>query len=50
MLVWRAGEEVNVGYGDPRELSTTYDVAEHAATLERMAILLNALAAQAAGS
>ena len=50
MLVWRAGEVVNVGYGDPRELSATYDVAEHAATLEQMAMLLDALATQAAGS
>jgi uncharacterized protein (DUF302 family) len=49
MLVWRSGEEVNVGYADPRELSATYDVAEHAATLEQMAILLDALAVEAAG-
>jgi uncharacterized protein (DUF302 family) len=50
MLVWQSGEEVNVGYRDPRELSATYDVAEHAATLEQMAMLLGALAVEAAGS
>jgi uncharacterized protein (DUF302 family) len=49
MLVWRAGEHVNVGYGDPRDLGASYDVAERASTLEQMAMLLDALASEAAG-
>ncbi len=49
MLVWRAGEEVLVGYRDPRELSGAYDVAAHQPALEQMAKLLEDLAAEAAG-
>jgi uncharacterized protein (DUF302 family) len=47
MLVWRQGEEVLLGYLDPRELSSTYDVAVHQSTLEQMARLLEELAAEA---
>jgi uncharacterized protein (DUF302 family) len=47
ILVWRDGEEVLVGYRDPRELSAEYDVAEHQGTLEQMATLLDALATAA---
>jgi len=49
MLVWREGEDVLLGYRDPRELSGTYEVAGHQGTLEQMAQLLEELAAEAAG-
>jgi uncharacterized protein (DUF302 family) len=49
MLVWRAGNDVQLGYRDPRELASRYDVAGHEATLEQMAALLAGLAAEAAG-
>lgn len=48
MLVWRQGGEVLLGYNDPRELSGTYDVAQHETTLEQMATLLDELATEAA--
>jgi uncharacterized protein (DUF302 family) len=48
MLVWREGEEVLLGYGDPRELSGTYDVGSAQSTLEQMARLLDELASEAA--
>ena len=47
MLVWRHGEEVLVGYDDPRELAARYDLAAQSATLESMAALLAALAQEA---
>jgi uncharacterized protein (DUF302 family) len=50
MLIWREGEQVLLGHNDPRELSAAYDVAAHAQTLAQMAALLEALAAEAAGS
>jgi uncharacterized protein (DUF302 family) len=50
MLVWREGEQVLLGHNDPRALSSEYAVAAHAQTLEQMAALLDALAAEAAGS
>lgn len=49
MLVWREGEDVLLAYRDPRELSGAYDVGGLQATLEQMATLLEALAAEAAG-
>ena len=48
ILVWREGDEVLVGYRDPRELSGSYDVARHKPTLEQMAVLLHDLATEAA--
>jgi len=48
MLVWREGEEVLLGYRDPRELSGTYDVGSAQSTLEQMAALLDELASEAA--
>jgi uncharacterized protein (DUF302 family) len=48
MLLWRAGEDVLLGYNDPRELARTYEVTGHQATLEQMARLLEALATEAA--
>jgi uncharacterized protein (DUF302 family) len=50
MLIWREGEQVLIGHNDPRELGSAYDVGAHAQTLEQMAALLEALAAEAAGS
>jgi len=50
ILVWREGEQVLLGHRDPRELSGSYDVSAHAHTLEQMAALLDALAADAAGA
>lgn len=50
MLVWRDGEQVLLGHNDPRELARSYDVAAHAQTLEQMATLLDALAAEAAAA
>jgi len=49
MLLWREGEAVLLGYNDPRELTETYQVTGHQATLEQMASLLEALAAEASG-
>ncbi len=49
MLLWREGEDVLLGYNDPRELTEAYQVTGHAATLEQMASLLEALATEAAG-
>src|SRR5580692_5454092 len=47
MLVWQEGDDVLLGHGDPRELSSTYDIAAHASTLEQMATLLDELATEA---
>lgn len=49
MLVWSDGEQVLLGHHDPRELSSSYEVSAHAQTLQQMAALLDALAAEAAG-
>jgi uncharacterized protein (DUF302 family) len=49
MLVWSEGDDVLVGYRDPRELAGVYDVAALEGTLEKMASLLGELAAEAAG-
>jgi uncharacterized protein (DUF302 family) len=48
LLVWREDEHVLVGDEDPRALADAYDVAEHRATLEQMAGLLEQLAKEAA--
>lgn len=50
ILVWREGNEVLLGYRDPRNLSGIYEVGEQQATLEQMAALLEQLAAEAASS
>jgi len=49
MLIWREGEEVLLGYNDPRELARAYDVASHQSTLEQLAMLLDDLAAEVSG-
>jgi uncharacterized protein (DUF302 family) len=47
ILVWRDGTDVLLAYGDPRDLSGEYDVAEHRSTLEQMAKLLEDLTSEA---
>jgi uncharacterized protein (DUF302 family) len=47
ILVWREGDQVVVGYQDPRELSGMYNVATHEQKLEQMAALLDTLSADA---
>ena len=50
LLVWADGAPQSlVGYHDPRELATRYELDPHRETLDRMANLLAALAAEAAG-
>jgi uncharacterized protein (DUF302 family) len=49
MLVWRDGDQVLLGYRDPRKLSGAYDVAGHQETLAQMARLLEGLVAEASG-
>lgn len=49
MLLWREGNDVLVGYQDPRKLSGAFDVGEHQGTLEQMAALLAQLADEATG-
>jgi uncharacterized protein (DUF302 family) len=50
MLVWEDGEPLSlVGYHDPRELATRYELNEHRETLDKMAQLLAGIAAEAAG-
>jgi uncharacterized protein (DUF302 family) len=51
MLVWQEAEggEVLLGYRDPLELDSVYEIAEHRSTLEQMARLLDELATEAAG-
>jgi uncharacterized protein (DUF302 family) len=48
MLVWLDGEDVMIGYSDPRELAGGYELAPQLPVLERMAELLAELAAAAA--
>jgi uncharacterized protein (DUF302 family) len=49
MLVWREGEDVLLGYRDPRELGRDYELDGLADALARFAGLLDALATAAAG-
>lgn len=48
ILVWRDGEQVQLAYKDPRELSGLYDIDEYQSTLEQMATLLEDLTTEAA--
>jgi uncharacterized protein (DUF302 family) len=48
VLLWREGEDVLLGYNDPRELTHAYEVTGHQAILEQMAKLLEELATEAA--
>jgi uncharacterized protein (DUF302 family) len=49
VLVWRRGDEVRLGYNDPRQLAELYDVNPHTATLEAMSTLLAELVAEVGG-
>jgi uncharacterized protein (DUF302 family) len=49
ILVWREGEDVLLGYRDPRELSAGYELDGLADALAQFAGLLDALTAAAAG-
>jgi uncharacterized protein (DUF302 family) len=44
MLVWQEGDDVFIGYRDPRELGKRYDLGGQETTLEQMAMLLGTLA------
>jgi uncharacterized protein (DUF302 family) len=48
ILVWRQGENVLLGYSDPRELSGSYDLVPVQSVLEQMATLLDDLVAEVA--
>jgi uncharacterized protein (DUF302 family) len=49
LLLWVHEGEVRIGYEDPRELASRYDVGPQAETLEAMASLLAQIAREAAG-
>lgn len=49
VLVWQDGNDVRLGYRDPRELAGTYEVAAQQAILGQMATLLDELTVEAAG-
>ena len=50
MLVWADADGVLLGYRDPRELRSAYNIAaEHHPNLEQMATLVGELADEAAG-
>jgi len=49
MLVWQDPDGTRLGYRDPRALSDAYELTGLEETLERMHLLLAALAAAAAG-
>ncbi len=48
ILVWQQGGQVLLGYQDPRELGSAYDVGAHGSTLEAMSSLLEQLTDEAA--
>jgi uncharacterized protein (DUF302 family) len=50
ILVWREGEDVLLGYRDPRALSADYELEGLAENLEQLAGLLEALASTAASA
>ncbi len=50
MLVWADAEGVSLGYTDPRELASEYQLAGNQAVLVQMATLLADLARDAAGA
>jgi uncharacterized protein (DUF302 family) len=49
LLVWEHEGEVRIGYNDPRDLASRYDVGPQAEILEAMASLLADIAREAAG-
>jgi uncharacterized protein (DUF302 family) len=48
LLVWAETDRVRIGYSDPREWEQDYSVTEQRQTLEAMASLFEALAAEVA--
>jgi uncharacterized protein (DUF302 family) len=50
ILVWREGEDVLLGYRDPRELSADYELEGLAENLEQFAGLLEVLTSAAASA
>jgi uncharacterized protein (DUF302 family) len=49
VLIWDDGESTKLGFHDPRELASRYDVSQHKERLEKMADLLAEVVAEAAG-
>lgn len=49
MLIWQDGQEVMLGYRDPRELSGSYEIGSHQPILEQIAMLLEEIAAEGSG-
>ncbi|MEA2200489.1 MAG: hypothetical protein QOI89_1085 [Solirubrobacteraceae bacterium] len=49
ILIWQDGQDVMVGYRDPRELAGAYEIGSHQPVLEQMATLLDELAAEGSG-
>jgi uncharacterized protein (DUF302 family) len=49
MLIWQDGQDVMLGYRDPRELGGAYEIGSHQPVLEQMATLLDELAAEGSG-
>ena len=49
ILVWDARGRTRIGFRDPTALAAEYGIEAHRVTLERMHLLLDALAAEAEG-
>jgi uncharacterized protein (DUF302 family) len=49
VLIWDDGESTKLGFHDPRELASRYDLGEHRERLDKMADLLAEVVAEAAG-
>ena len=49
ILVWDDGGRTRIGFRDPTALAAEYGIEAHRGTLERMHLLLDALAAEAEG-
>ncbi len=49
ILLWEDSKGAQLGYNDPLDLASRYDVAQHQPTLEAMSKLLAALTTEAAG-
>lgn len=47
VLVWESNGQATVGYNDPRDLASVYDVAEEADALDGMSTLLDTIAHEA---
>jgi uncharacterized protein (DUF302 family) len=49
LLIWSDGERTMLGYNDPRDLASSYNVTAHAAALDAMSSLFDQLAYETAG-